>query len=450
MPDAYSGATAFGHTMPGVGFPRRVRFRSSLLFHARASHGFHGHDVTELMLKALTGQLPTFARTSVGGDTPGSLGRLAGWAQGIPQLVMHDDDGDGYLEAPGLLLEEQRDNLADPSENFGSWTDIGTPVKTSGFPDPAGGTAAYRLEDDSAAAAEGVQLAITYTGDAKKCVSARLKNIDAAETILQLYDATAATARHSVLVTWTNGVPVLSQDSGSGELFTVERLEDDWYQLEFSAAGVVAANANQVRIYPAGLTVASVGAVLAYGVQTEDAVYPSTYITRSGATVTKNASTLTYATAFALPSEVTVYARMKRPTHADATGDIGDSAGIFDMGDATAAYLRAYFLDSARTLTAAYAGGSAVTAGIAVPAGDELEVVVQLRKAELGGEIRISGGGAFSSWSAASDTGKTAWGANSLRIAEVTGAGFTQLGAGLRELKIAPGNLAVDVAREVF
>lgn len=450
MPDAFSGATVLGHTLPGTGFPRRLRHRSSLLFHWRAADGFQGHDPLEFMLKPLTGQVPTFARTSVGGRTPGSLGRLAEWARGIPQLAMHDDDADAYLEVPGLVLEEQRDNLADPSENFGSWTDIGTPIKTSGFKDPAGGTAAYKLEDNDGAAAEGVLLAVTFTGNAKKVVSVRLKAGTAGVTNLVLHDLTAVTDRHDVKVTWTAGVPALSTDGGAGDLYPVVTLEDGYYEISFSVAGVIAANTNQIKLFPAGTTVANTGTVFAYGVQAEDAVYPSTYITRSGASTTKNASSLTYATAFALPGELTAYARLLRPTHADATGDIGDSAGIFDMGDNTAAYLRAFFLDTARTLRAAYAGGSEVTADVAVPSGTELEIFVQVRNADTGGEVRISAGGAFSSWSSISNAGATAWGAAVLRIGQINAAGFTRLGGALRELKLAPGNLAVDLMQEVF
>jgi hypothetical protein len=86
----------------------------------------------------------------------------------------------------------------------------------------------------------------------------------------------------------------------------VEALRDGWYRILFSATGVVAANANEVRIFPDD--VVGTGTVYAWGAQAENAVVPSSYIPTAASTVTRSADSL-YFPFTAPPQAMTVYVR---------------------------------------------------------------------------------------------------------------------------------------------
>lgn len=209
-----------------------------------------------------------------------------------------------------LLIEGAGTNLVTQSENFGAWSLGGTPVRTPGQADPAGGTAAYLLQDDDATAAEQVYLATTFAGDGTKAVALFLKAGTAARTEFGIFDLTANTVRVRVRATWTAGVPTLTIAGGAGTLYPVEDWGNGWYRLAASATGVVAANTNWVQISPASAaSVTDVGTVYAFGVQAENATFASSYIKTTGATATRQADNLSRSMPLA-PQTLTAYARI--------------------------------------------------------------------------------------------------------------------------------------------
>lgn len=203
-----------------------------------------------------------------------------------------------------LLLEPQRTNLCIRSEEFDTWTQSSLTVVANSTTSPDGAVTADTL---TASATSGYSARnCTFTADGEKCIAVYLKQGTATINQVGLRDSTAAVWRHLATVTWTAGVPALATSSGAGTLYPVEALANGWYRIMLSATGVVAANANAVRIYPD--TIAGTGTVYAWGAQAENAIVPSSYIKTEATTVTRNADSL-YFPFTAPPQAMTVYVR---------------------------------------------------------------------------------------------------------------------------------------------
>jgi hypothetical protein len=230
---------------------------------------------------------------------------LATAASGVARSAHYIVPTGGTVPIQTLLLEPQRTNLVLRSEEFNTtWTATNVTVTANNIAAPDGTTTADLLNATTNGGT--VVQAITFTTSAEKCAAIYLKAGTAAATDIQLWDDTAPTAsRHLVRATWAAGVPTLSTVSGAGTLYPVEAVRDGWYRILFSATDVVAANANQVRIFPAS---ASTGTVYAWGAQAEDAIVPSSYIKTEATTVTRSADSL-YFPFTAPPQALTVYVR---------------------------------------------------------------------------------------------------------------------------------------------
>jgi hypothetical protein len=211
----------------------------------------------------------------------------------------------GTLPIRTLLLEPQRTNLCIRSEEFDTWTDSGTcNVTANSIAAPDSATTADLLTATTTASFR--RRAVTFTGDGEKAFSLYVKTGTSTQSLVILRDQTAATSRHSVTVTWTAGVPTLATGAGAGTLYPVEALANGWYRILFSATGIVAANTNEVWVFPD--TLVGTGTVYAWGAQAENAVVPSSYIPTAASTVTRNADSL-YFPFTAPPQALTVYVR---------------------------------------------------------------------------------------------------------------------------------------------
>ena len=162
----------------------------------------------------------------------------------------------------GVVLEVAGTNLVLQSEDFtnASWTKTDVTITSTTATDPKGTATAETL---SATLADGsVSQAVTFTGDGDKGVSVWLKKGSATRTDITLRDATVAGNRLRANVTWAASVPSVAMTAGT--LVLVEVFGDGWYRLQMTAVGVVAANTNQFRIYPAGLGTSATGTVRAW------------------------------------------------------------------------------------------------------------------------------------------------------------------------------------------
>ena len=329
---------------------------------------------------ALTGA--TFARTGTNARyvTKGQ-GVLTAAAANAARIEWVDLDGDYVRETPGLLLEAAVTNLITDSEALSAWTSVGTPGLTDSQADPESGTDAYLVEDDDAAATEGVFLAVTFTGNATKVASVFVKQGTSTRNTVEIYDATAATARHGVFVTWTNGVPALSTNEGSGTLYDPERLQNGWWRIAFSAAGVLAANSNRMYLFPTDKTDASTGTAYFFGAQAENGTIPTSYIPTASGTAARGADSLSFPYV-ADQQAMTVYVRFIERgtiTNADARilniGGQSDNALYLYQPSGVGFYRCEYNRRNSATATAR---SSTATLAVAPAQGDTVELIGQI------------------------------------------------------------------------
>jgi hypothetical protein len=152
--------------------------------------------------------------------------------------------------------------IYDDVEDLSGWSTSGPPTVTGSQTDPIGGTAAYLLNDDAGGAAEYIYRTVAWARDGTHTVLVFVKEGTAAVTEILIRDTTAATDRVLVRVTWSTHV--LSVQSGNGTACGLVALGDSWYAALFTVEGIIAANTNQQRIYPAGSTASNTGTVYAY------------------------------------------------------------------------------------------------------------------------------------------------------------------------------------------
>lgn len=251
----------------------------------------------------------TFSRADTATYAGKGYGTVTSAASGKARVHWMDTDSDGIRETPTLLLEGASTNLIVESSNFGTtWTNSGTAL-TSGQSDPAGGTSAYSINDDSALAAESVSITPTFTTDAvSKSIALFVKAGTATTTVVQLQDTTAVADRLLVSIAWsTGGVP--TPTASTGTLVGTVRHPSGWYRILCRTTAVTVANTNTLFLYPAGTTMANTGTCLFYGVQAENALNPSSYIPTAGGTDTRVTDSLTFPFSARVQS-MTLYVRV--------------------------------------------------------------------------------------------------------------------------------------------
>lgn len=282
--------------------PRDVK-RSRYLFDWSARWAIEKNS-----LDAITGQAATFTRATVGSAIDRG-GVLVNHAHSEPRYLWLDLDGDGIRETPHLLLEDARTNLVLQSENFGAtWTTGGTPTRTAAA-HTASGVSLDLIGDDDAAALEYYQQPVTFTGDAAKAFSIVLRPASSASSVLALADSTSGTNPLLAVITWSGGVPVVTMANGT--FLGKEALADGAYRLLFSSTTVTAAHVNIIQVFPAtnaALGVGFTGTVYAGGVQTENALFPSSYLKTTTGTVTRNVESCTFAFN-GVPQAMTAYVK---------------------------------------------------------------------------------------------------------------------------------------------
>lgn len=229
----------------------------------------------------------TFSRAGTATYTT-QAGLLASAASGVirPYYLYPD----AYLK--GLVLEAAGTNLTLQSEDFtnASWAKSNVTITGTTGTDPKGTSTADTL---SATVADGnVSQTITFTGDGDKGVSVWIKAGTATRTDVQLRDVTAAGAsRVRANVTWAAGVPTVAMTTGT--LVLLEAFAGGWYRLHLTAIGVIAANSNQFRVFPAGAGTSATGTAHVWGVQNEDVAKPTSYIATTTTTASRVADTMT-------------------------------------------------------------------------------------------------------------------------------------------------------------
>jgi hypothetical protein len=455
--------TAKGVTRPGVLFPRQLNYESKLLFHLRAADVLLGwNDPDEDVARALTGEDPAaFTRATTGGYTRDSLGFVRQWGKGIPRLEMYDLDGDGYFEEPGIMLEGQRENVCLRSQAIATapWGDVaGSVVSNNDAAAPDRTITATSIEDNGAASVEGRDQDITVADDSTVwCVSVFIKK-NATGAICKLgLDLTGGGALAALILLDPADGSILAagadvRDSGVIEYAEYYRV---WVTIDNDSSGNTTAT---ISLFPAWRAAGDLGGAASqdaavdvnhfWGVQLENAAFPSSYVATVAAAVTRNADALTYTLAWlgdailASKDDVTVYARMARPFHADVTGTIGADASLYQLSS-SAALLEAYYDAASRVIEGQIDTATTDrTASQSVPSGAAIETTQQFRNLRTGGSLAVDVGSGLSAFSAAA-TAFSAFGDTTLTV----GSG---LYGALFELKVGRGLRTIRQMRETL
>jgi len=178
----------------------------------------------------------------------------------------------------GSPLLHQPSQLVTQPENFNhaDWLLENTPVRTSGQGDPFGSANAYLINDDDGTLVESIFLVVNFTSDGTKAFSVYMRAGTSVESELALRDQTAGASRHRFRVIWTAGVPTNGGTlEGSGTV-VIEAVPNSggWYRISSTAASVVAANQNVVRLRPTTATGAATGSAYFFGCNAWNASVP--------------------------------------------------------------------------------------------------------------------------------------------------------------------------------
>jgi hypothetical protein len=180
-------------------------------------------------------------------------------------------------------------NLALDSERVAAganWASIGAPTLTAKV-SVAGDAILDRINDTSAGVLQGRSQTIPFTGNGTKAFSVYVAQDSSPSSVFHLLDTTAANGRLAFVLTWALGVPVITLIAGLGTYLGYAPGPNNTFRLLFSTtAGVIAANNNSFRIYPAtdaAFSTTLTGALLVGGVMFEDAATPGEYA-KTGAT----------------------------------------------------------------------------------------------------------------------------------------------------------------------
>lgn len=210
---------------------------------------------------------------------PGAVGGFEGYNRLLQQAAENQlrttwKMQNGVLRPYARLEGPAYTNLVTP-DDVTAWTDVGTPVITSSVSDPAGGTAAYRIADDSGAAAEYKARTVAFTGDAIKSLVFVVREATMATSgvqILRLRDDTAVAERLVLEISaWVAGAPTVSATTGTylGKLY----VGDGYWAIYGQSTSVTAANTNVVHVLPAA-TSAATGSIDVYRVNAYNAEVP--------------------------------------------------------------------------------------------------------------------------------------------------------------------------------
>lgn len=407
-----------------------VEARSGLLF---------GYDVADYpergLYAAATGAL-TFARNSV----------ATAWESrgGLAAVLAHQPRLEGFGGALGRPLEGAATNLCLRSENFGTtWAAIGTPTRVAAAK-RAGVLVLDLLGDDAAGTLEGYSQVITFTGNAVKAVAVYVAQGSSTSSVIRLRDTTAGANRLLATVTWSGGAPSVAMTTGT--LIAVENGGGGVFRVLLATSSVTAGNTNQLEVYPAttsALVTTNTGTLYVGGVQAENALWPSSYLPTTAATVSRVADVLTSSLLVA-PQDYTVLFTSRRPVWADVSGALGAHQYGLSWG-ASGARFALYGDASARNLVASLHDGSgAQTVSAAIPAGD-IACAVQLTGFPDAPTVRLDVGSGYGSWSTATAR-IAAWGTTALALGDNIASPGTPWNGSGRSWRVIPGLVSLAEA----
>lgn len=434
-------------TLPGRSYVAIGSDRiSRLLFHFRA------RAFSPLADCIVTGQTPTFTRATAGGVVADRNGIYRTPVHSQPRFEMYDLDGDGVREMPALVIDNQTINLVLRSEELSnaSWAKEGTPIVTDAAA-ICGSVNLSLLEDNDGAALERVHQVVAFTGDGIKSGRLLIKQGSSTTSTVQLHDDTAVASRFMTVITWTAGVP--SFVTSVGTVLASRLLSNGIYEVLIQTIAVTAASTNRLYLNATSGTVGDTGTTYFGGVQLQNVAYPGSYVKTTTAAATMNAEVVTAAINFnafnADNDDITLFAKLARPAHADAVGSLVTGPGILCVGGAAARFSMRFVTGGRQLISTIDTATTDIsTSGLNIPAGQTIEVAAQFRDLTTGGKVKMDVGSGYG----AESTGATAFSAlgSAVIVLGNSAEGGAQLGGGLIEAKIARGLFTMQQMREAF
>ncbi len=296
-------------------------------------------DVTETddspteLLFSFDGDAPgtnTFTRSGAVGKYVDSAGVLQDAAADVfrrPWIYTGSPVNGTLPDTQTGLVEFARTNLIS-DDDLTAWTATNAPTVTGSVDDPAGGTGAYSIEDDSGLT-EYIDSPAVAASTPDSAVFVVRENVHPATgaTSLVVRDTTAGVDRLVLAInSWTNGAPNVTANTGT--LLGTRYVGAGYWAIYGQGTGVTS-NTHLARILPANQA-SETGTIDVYRVNMYDQADPLWSIV--DASETKNADTW-YGTYTPLPQELTVYVKM---IEAGSVRDAVDG-GIVHIGGASAA-----------------------------------------------------------------------------------------------------------------
>lgn len=283
--------------------------------------------------------------------------------------------------ARGLLIEEQRTNLATFSNTFSdaSWVALGTKnVAASAIISPEGVANAWTLTDSSAVAFDGIQKSVTVAADGTTYTGSIY--------ILKTAGGTSSTFGINLAITGGTTVtnqPRINTDTGAvlGGTATVTNA-GLWWRVSCSVTNNSSVgNTNlSISLYPSTAaynsatdTAAATGSATIYGAQMETGAFATSYIPTVGSTATRNAdsASITTLTPWFNAAAGTLYVSALRSAVNPSAAPVA-----FEIGDGTNNNRYLIYNPSAGTTSEFFvANGGVVQAQINVANGFQANVV---------------------------------------------------------------------------
>lgn len=187
------------------------------------------------------------------------------------------------LQPRGLLVEEQRTNLATYSDQFDNaiWTKVNATITANNAVAPDGTTTADLVTVTGASGR--VVGSHTFTA-AAQTLSVYSKFSSQTETLLRIFDGTNT---FTLTLSWSGGVPAFVSNTGSA--YTISNAGNGWYRISMTATTLAASGT--VQIFANGF--GSSGAALLWGAQLEAGAFATSYIPTVASTVTRSADVAT-------------------------------------------------------------------------------------------------------------------------------------------------------------
>lgn len=370
-------------------------------------------------------------------------------AANVPRIEWVDLDGDGVRETPGILPEGSRTNSLSRSEEMDDavWQKTRASITANATTAPDGTSSADKLvEDTTAGATHFLARSLTITADERLADSLFIKAAERTRAKFFLTDGAGGNGVTGRINLGTGAITdVAAVGTGTLRLGALEKVgASGWYRVKLGGAigGGITSGWLILMLEDAAGNTAYTGdgasGMYVWGGQYERGVtFPSSYIPTVASAVTRAADSFTVPMNFGTSANLTVLARIARPVHADASGDVGSAPGICEISDNATPKVRLFYEAANRSVSWQLIGATANSIpSAAIPAGASQTYIGQVKNIVAGGQAALDVGGGLGAFGTVASAA-AAYGVQRLRVGECSAA--SPLYGVLIDLMIARG-----------